>query len=181
MEDLGWPMHQTTIAKLEAARRPIRAAEVYALAMVFGLPKQALWYLPVPGEPWPIERMRKEFQQVEDRIAATERALNAMFRIYADQQTERIRLARVLNEAAKSAPDSPVARDLNPDSLRELAEALEAKAQSARRLADRGIPGSDVEPLAGIGVRFEHRGDGLLEDDQAQTSPEGRHAEESGT
>ena len=43
------------LAKLEAAKRPIRAAEVYALAMVFGLPMQALWYLPVPGEPRSIE------------------------------------------------------------------------------------------------------------------------------
>lgn len=187
MEDMGWPMHQTTVAKLEAAKRPIRAAEVYALAMVFGLPIQALWYLPVPGEPWPIERMREEFQRIQDRIAATEGALKAMYGIYADQQTERIRLARVLDDAAKAAPDSPRPRDLDPDILRETAEALEARAQSARRLAERGITERDarthmdLEALAGIGVRFEHRGDGLPEDDQAEASPEGRHAEENGT
>lgn len=39
---------------------------------------------------------------------------------------------------------------------------------------------ADVEALAGIGVRFEHRGYGLLEDHQAETSPEGSPAEDNG-
>jgi transcriptional regulator with XRE-family HTH domain len=37
MEELGWPMHQTTVAKLEAGKRPIRLNEVAHLAMLYGL------------------------------------------------------------------------------------------------------------------------------------------------
>lgn len=38
----GAPMHQTTVAKLEAARRPITVNEVHVLAGVFGLDPRAL-------------------------------------------------------------------------------------------------------------------------------------------
>jgi transcriptional regulator with XRE-family HTH domain len=136
MEELGWPMHQTTVAKLEAAKRPIRAAEVYALAMVFGLPIQALWYLPVPGEPWSIERMREELQRIDDGIARTEQTLNQIMGIYADQKTERMRLARLLNDAAKSDLDILSQPDRNPDVLREAAAALEAASPAARRATE---------------------------------------------
>lgn len=36
-------MHQTTVAKLEAAERPIRVNELAALAVFFDVPVDALW------------------------------------------------------------------------------------------------------------------------------------------
>ncbi len=150
MEELGWPMHQTTVAKLEAAKRPIRAAEVYALAMAFGLPMQALWYLPVPGEPWPLERMREEFRIVDERIATTMETIRKIAGIYADQQSERIRLAHAMDLAAKESPPDVIGQpDTNPDLLREIAETLAQRDRSARRLAARGVTEVDASSLAG--------------------------------
>ncbi len=149
MEELGWPMHQTTVAKLEAAKRPIRAAEVYALAMAFGLPMQALWYLPLPGEPWPLERMREEFQKVDERIASTMETIRKIAGIYADQQSERIRLARAIDLAAKeSSADATGQPDTNPDLLREMAETLAQRDRAARRMAARGVTEADASSLA---------------------------------
>jgi transcriptional regulator with XRE-family HTH domain len=149
MDELGWPMHQTTVAKLEAAKRPIRAAEVYALAMAFGLPMQALWYLPLPGEPWPLERMRDEFRRVDDRIASTMDTILKIAAIYADQQTERIRLARAIDLAAQGSPvDVTGQPDTNPDLLREMAGTLAQRDGSARRLAARGATEADVSAHA---------------------------------
>ncbi len=37
MDVRGFPMHQTTVAKLEGGTRPIRVNELFALAEIFGL------------------------------------------------------------------------------------------------------------------------------------------------
>jgi transcriptional regulator with XRE-family HTH domain len=43
---LGFEMHQTTVAKLEAGKRPVRLAEMYALAQVFELPPSVMFSPP---------------------------------------------------------------------------------------------------------------------------------------
>ncbi|HEY5224958.1 MAG TPA: helix-turn-helix transcriptional regulator [Microbacteriaceae bacterium] len=42
MTELGFSMDQSTIAKLESGKRPLRLAEMFALSSVFGLPEIAL-------------------------------------------------------------------------------------------------------------------------------------------
>ncbi len=46
---LGVPLHQTNVAKLEKGRRPLRVAEAFALAQVFGMPPAAVFYMPTDG------------------------------------------------------------------------------------------------------------------------------------
>ena len=103
LDEVGWPIHQTNISKLEAGRRPIRVAELHALAAVFGLPPIALWYLPVPGEPWSLARMRQELEQMDERVARSEEYLRTAVRMYADHQFERERLVLAMNEASAKA------------------------------------------------------------------------------
>ncbi|MEV8615673.1 helix-turn-helix transcriptional regulator [Amycolatopsis sp. NPDC051373] len=100
MRNLGFDLHQTAIAKIESGKRPIRANEVYALALVFGLPIQALWYLPVAGEPRSVEMLRHELEEVDKHIETMNESLQTLIGVYADAQTERMRLAKAMNEAA---------------------------------------------------------------------------------
>lgn len=103
MTALGFDMHQTTIAKLEAAKRPIRGNEVYGLAAVFGLPIQALWYLPVEGEPWSLASMRKRLEAIDDYIAQIDQTIKTMIGVYADAQAERVGVVKAMNAAAQAA------------------------------------------------------------------------------
>jgi transcriptional regulator with XRE-family HTH domain len=133
----GWPMHQTTIAKLEAGKRPLRAGEAYALALVFGLPVQALWYVPVAGEPWTLADMRQHLQEADDLVAELERALHSMIVSYADAVDRRMRLAEAMNEAAKRADRGELEElGLDEENLRALIEGLSdvpGRARAGRR------------------------------------------------
>lgn len=103
LDELGWPLDQTTISNLELGRRPVRVAEADALAMAFGIPMPALWYLPIAGEPWSLTQMRARLQEIEERIAEQEKTTQSMISIWADYQFERERIARALNAAAEKA------------------------------------------------------------------------------
>ena len=81
----------------------MRVAETDALAMAFGIPMPALWYLPVAGEPWSLAQMRERLQEIEERIEEQEKATRSMVGIWADYQFERERIARAMNDAAKKA------------------------------------------------------------------------------
>lgn len=105
MTHLGFPMHQATVAKLEAAQRPIRAAELYTLAMAFGLPPSAWWYLPVPGEPGSFKDARDRLQNIDERIAELEDRLQELVRTYAEIRAARQRIAMEMDAAAQR-PDS---------------------------------------------------------------------------
>ena len=109
---LGWTMHQTTVAKLEAGARPIRIAEADALALAFGLPIEAMWYLPVAGEPWSMTAMRSRLKNIDEFIDVLEDQLRSTMLMYADQQSERMRLTQVMNEVAKTASRGEL-KDLN--------------------------------------------------------------------
>jgi transcriptional regulator with XRE-family HTH domain len=125
MTRLGWPMHQTTVAKMEAGKRPIRAGEVYGLALVFGLPIQALWYLPVPGEPWALADMRRRLQETDDYIRELDRYMHTMIVSYAAAMDRRMRVAEALSEAAKRASQGELEElGLDEESLRALIEGL---------------------------------------------------------
>jgi transcriptional regulator with XRE-family HTH domain len=96
----GVTMSQGTIAKTETARRPIRAAEVYAFAMVFGLPVEALWYVRFDDEPVSIQQMRDDLQRHDELIAETQQSLESVFSALVDQRARRHQTAEAINEAA---------------------------------------------------------------------------------
>jgi transcriptional regulator with XRE-family HTH domain len=123
LDDLGWPLHQTNISKLEAGKRPIRVAEADALATAFGIPALALWYLPAAGEPLSIGEMRSQLERINDRIAELERAMQGFVSQHADYQFERMRLVQAINEAAKAAERGDL-EELSPDDAQVLAEGM---------------------------------------------------------
>lgn len=100
MTRLGFPMRQTTVAKLEGTRRPIRAAEVYALAAAFGLPLEALWYVRVPAEPMAIEQMRDELQRADEMIRETRKASSRCSKTWMTFRERRNDVAEAINAAA---------------------------------------------------------------------------------
>lgn len=73
MTELGFPWQQTTVAKTEAAARPIRVNEVAALASIFGT--DASSFIPVDGQSHAMLEMvraRSRASELGDRIRALE-------------------------------------------------------------------------------------------------------------
>ena len=60
----GWPMHQTTIAKLETQVRPIRLNEAATLAAIFEVSIHDLVAEPVP--PWDDQELADAAQRVQE-------------------------------------------------------------------------------------------------------------------
>lgn len=131
LDELGWPVDQTTVSNLELGRRPIRVAEADALALAFGVPMLAVWYLPVDGEPWSIAAMRRRLADIDEFISTLEGQLNQTISMLADQQFERIRVARAINEAAVAAESGDL-EDLGLDAegTRLLAEGLDPESHT---------------------------------------------------
>jgi transcriptional regulator with XRE-family HTH domain len=126
LNEAGWPMHQTTVAKIEAGTRPIRVAEADALALAFGLPIEAMWYLPIAGEPWSMTAMKDRLKMIDDLIGTLEGHLRTTVITYAEQQSERMRLAQAMNEAAKAADrGEPEDLHLSPEESRGFVEAMD--------------------------------------------------------
>lgn len=111
LRDLGIEMHQTTVAKLETGRRPVRLSEAFAVATAFRVPLLSIFHGPVPGEPWSLKAMRERLERLDESIAGIESNLETMFKAYADYQADRLRLAAAMNEAAvaheRPEPASP--------------------------------------------------------------------------
>jgi transcriptional regulator with XRE-family HTH domain len=149
LNGLGWTMHQTTVAKLEAGARPIRIAEADALALAFGLPIEAMWYLPVAGEPWSMAAMRGRLKNIDEFIDVLEDQLRSTMLMYADQQSERMRLTQVMNEVAKTASRGEL-KDLNlsPEDSRGFVEAM--------RDHDRDDADIPMPPGPRAALRHEH-------------------------
>ncbi|MGW4129468.1 helix-turn-helix domain-containing protein [Amycolatopsis japonica] len=105
LERVGFKMHQTTIAKLESGKRPIRASEVFALAYVFRIPMEALWALPTPREPVPLSKMREEFDEISSELREAESDLRVANMRIRELQEHKYYLAWRMNEAAATAPE----------------------------------------------------------------------------
>ena len=126
LDQIGWPLDQTTLSNLELGRRPVRVAETVALAMAFGLPALALWALPVAGEPWSIAAMRRRLRDIDRYISTLEDHLHTSIIGYADQQFERLRLVEAINEAAKADSRGELEdMDLDADKTQALVEGLD--------------------------------------------------------
>ncbi|MEV6646027.1 helix-turn-helix transcriptional regulator [Amycolatopsis sp. NPDC051371] len=112
LEEIGFKMHQTTIAKLESGKRPIRVSEVFALAFIFRLPMEALWSLPTPHEPVPLKRMREEFDRINAELRDAESDLRRTNLTIRELQDHKSELAREMNEAATTAPENRINANL---------------------------------------------------------------------
>lgn len=105
MTNLGFKMHQTTVAKLEQGRRPLRVAELAAMGSIFGLPVEAVLYLPNPKQAPDVEYLAAELHQVDEAIRETEERLLEFVRneikTLATYGTRRQNLIDAMQQAAK--------------------------------------------------------------------------------
>jgi transcriptional regulator with XRE-family HTH domain len=101
---IGFEMHQTTVAKLEAGKRPLRVAEAIALAQVFGLPLIAMFYIPVKGADHGMEYMHGRLTRLDEQIEEISdvrlRALEAFAKTYAELSATRFIVADNMRRAA---------------------------------------------------------------------------------
>jgi transcriptional regulator with XRE-family HTH domain len=101
---IGFEMHQTTVAKLESGKRPLRVAEVFALAEVFGLPPLAMFRMPVQGEDFGMDYMRDRLKDIDEHLETmTEtsmRTLEAFAKNYAELSANRLVMADNMRRAA---------------------------------------------------------------------------------
>lgn len=104
LTDLGFDVHQTTVAKIERGGRPLRVAEAVALAQILRVPTLAVFYGPGPDtEPASIRMMRKKLEQVNEGLDAANRHLQEAADNVGYWETERASLAKALAEAALKA------------------------------------------------------------------------------
>ncbi len=96
LTEAGWPLHQTNVSKLEAARRPIRVTDLEALAEVFDVPAVVfLWDMDQAGDDGRrrLEAAAAEVDYAQDQLISA--GVN-----YAMALAERERLVRAVSEAA---------------------------------------------------------------------------------
>lgn len=112
LSELGLDLHQTTIAKMEAGRRPLRVSEAVAVAQAFKLPANALFWLPVPGEPFRLAEAREDLARSEKWTSELEETMLESIRIYAGTYASNIfhirELTDLIERSARieSAPES---------------------------------------------------------------------------
>jgi transcriptional regulator with XRE-family HTH domain len=101
---IGFEMHQTTVAKLEAGKRPLRVAEAFALAQVFALPPLAMFSEPVKDDDYGMDYMRDRLKSIDERLETmTEtymRTLEAFAKNYAEISANRLIVADNMRRAA---------------------------------------------------------------------------------
>lgn len=104
LSDVGFEMHQTTVAKLEAGKRPLRVAETFALAEVFGLPPLVMFAMPVQGEDRGMAYMRERLKIIDDLLEKTReqitQTLEDFAKTYAEYSAERTWMAEAMRRAA---------------------------------------------------------------------------------
>jgi hypothetical protein len=100
LRDLGFPMHQTTVAKLESGDRPLRVGEAVAVAAVFGMPFEALFHMPAqPGEPTTIAALREQLQKDDEIINESYDMLRKVAETIATQEANRTWMAQQIAKA----------------------------------------------------------------------------------
>lgn len=109
LADMGIDMHQTTVAKMERGKRPLRVAEMYALGWIFGLPPGAVFWLPSrEGMPPSMATMTEQLAAIDEQQNEMREQFLEVFRShlaqYSDLDSERAALIRAIREAAD--PDS---------------------------------------------------------------------------
>lgn len=111
LRQLGFDMHQTTVAKLEKGSRPLRVAEAAAISTIFGVPALAVFLEPPPeGTPMTLEAMHRNLQQTEEHLESMRQSIYKMAMAYADVVMKSAEMTRVLNKAALDAQRKPQGR-----------------------------------------------------------------------
>jgi transcriptional regulator with XRE-family HTH domain len=107
LSEIGFEMHQTTVAKLEAGKRPLRVAETFALAQVFGLPPLAMFRMPVQGEDYGMKYMRERLTDIDEYLEETEKhilaTVDTLAKTYAERSAERAWLADAMRRVSAEA------------------------------------------------------------------------------
>lgn len=106
LADFGFELHQTTIAKMEAGKRPLRVAEMFALSHVFRMSPGAVFFMsdssPVPE----MAEMNEEIARSEEIIRQNKDEIlgvvGFLVDMTADVQTKRNEIVRALREASKT-------------------------------------------------------------------------------
>lgn len=112
LSDLGLDMHQTTVAKMESGRRPLRVSEAVAITQALKIPANTLFWLPVPGETRSLAEAREELAEREQRAEETKRFLLDSVETFALTYATQLDLVRtmagLINDVARvesTAPD----------------------------------------------------------------------------
>lgn len=82
---VGYRMHQTTYAKLEAGKRPMRLSELYALSKVFDVPLSYFFFddeHPLTWVSHSLEMLRNRIDQVLEGISTAEYSMDDLLRKY---------------------------------------------------------------------------------------------------
>jgi RNA polymerase sigma factor (sigma-70 family) len=148
--EYGFPMHQTTVAKLEAGTRPIRLDEVWALSLIFhsdGV--EAMWQREMAPEElaaWQnTQRLRDEINRLDLLIAETNAELS---RMKSERDELRVELRRDLHDKEDRAREaSTQGRPFDDDeTLRRAIDSLPRDLREAVIL--RFMKGMSVEEIA---------------------------------
>ncbi|ASD21476.1 hypothetical protein B7495_04715 [Cryobacterium sp. LW097] len=99
LSEYGFDLHQTTIAKLEAGKRPLRVAELFAFGLIFGLPPGAIFFMPVLAGDFPamdeLDRRLNELETYRDEARQRSmRVLDTLVATEADFEYKRLQLVR---------------------------------------------------------------------------------------
>lgn len=109
LSQLGFDLHQTTIAKLEAGKRPLRVAELMALSLLYDRPAVSLFYLPLKHESEPVQRLREQLREADETIAYVRGALLEALQMHADSYAKvsehRRRILAELDQSREASTD----------------------------------------------------------------------------
>ncbi|QHK19726.1 helix-turn-helix domain-containing protein [Pseudarthrobacter psychrotolerans] len=109
LAEMGLEMHQTTVAKMEKGKRPLRVAEMFALSWVFGLPPGAVFWIPAKDDlPSSMKFMTERLASVDELQNQMRAEFLRMFEshlaLYADLDSERASLVRAMRDDASMEP-----------------------------------------------------------------------------
>jgi len=104
LADFGIEMHQTTIAKMEAGKRPLRVSEMFGLSHAFGMPPGAVFFMPISAQSFPgMEALSDELARTERVVAEMRehalKVIEAFVDVAADYGVKRDHLIELMREA----------------------------------------------------------------------------------
>lgn len=94
----GFPMHQTTVAKLETGKRPLRLTEAMAAASTFGLPAAALLLATFRAETPSEADLRTAISESQSKVHDLRRQLGRAIQQFAHDYAHETRRIIALNE-----------------------------------------------------------------------------------
>ena len=105
LAEYGIDMHQTTIAKMESGKRPLRVAEMFGLSHVFKMPPGAVFFMPMAVSDFPgMEALSQELARTEEMIAEfrrlTMKSVDTFVDFAADYGVKRDHLVRLMRDAS---------------------------------------------------------------------------------